>query len=133
MDDETFDLTRHPVHLGLGAVVAPQPEFDGRPEWYQRYSERTAGDGVEGRLVSLHTFTEPWDSWEMHPDGDELVVCIAGRMVLHQEVAGVVRTVTLETGHAVVNPPGAWHTADVDAPATALFITAGAGTQVRPR
>ncbi len=26
-----------------------------------------------------------------------------------------------------------WHTADVDAPATALFITAGWGTQMRER
>jgi hypothetical protein len=34
---------------------------------------------------------------------------------------------------AVVNPPGARHTADIDGRATALFITAGRGTRVRPR
>jgi hypothetical protein len=53
--------------------------------------------------------------------------------VLHQEIDGEVRTVTLEPNQAVVNPPGVWHTADVDAPATALFITAGVGTEIRPR
>ncbi len=41
--------------------------------------------------------------------------------------------VTLESGQAIVNPAGVWHTADVDGCATALFITAGVGTQVRPR
>jgi quercetin dioxygenase-like cupin family protein len=83
--------------------------------------------------VSMHTFDEPWSSWEMHPNGDELVLCVNGQMTLHQEIEGAVRTVTLRAGEAVINPPGAWHTADVDAPATAVFITAGTGTQVRAR
>ena len=69
----------------------------------------------------------------MHPKGDKLVVCLAGRIVLRQEIDGEVRTVTLEPHQAVVNPPGVWHTADVTAEATALFITAGWGTELRPR
>ena len=83
--------------------------------------------------MSLHTFTEPWDSWEVHPVGHELVVCTDGELTLHQEVDGEVRTVVLRAGEAVVNDPGVWHTADVDGTATALFVTAGEGTQVRPR
>lgn len=132
--DAAFPLTDIPVHLGLGATVVPQERFTGGMDWYERYGERNAADGREGRLVSLHTFTEPWDSWEMHPVGDELVVCTDGEMTLHQELAdGEERTVTLRAGDAVINPPGAWHTADVASPATALFITAGEGTQIRPR
>jgi quercetin dioxygenase-like cupin family protein len=69
----------------------------------------------------------------MHPKGDELVLCVSGSMVLHQELDGVETTVELQPGEYVVNPPGAWHTADVDAPCTAVFVTAGTGTQVRPR
>ena len=42
-------------------------------------------------------------------------------------------TATLEPHQAVVNPPGVWHTADVSGPVTALFITAGMGTEIRPR
>ena len=131
--DLVFDLSRYPVHLGLGATVRRQPEFTGGVEWYDRYGERHGADGDEGRLVSLHTFAAPWDTWEMHPRGDELVLCLAGRIVLTQEIAGEHRQVTLEPQQAVVNPPGVWHTADVSAPATALFITAGAGTEIRPR
>lgn len=128
-----FELSRYPVHLGLGATVEHLPEFDGSGEWYERYGAAHEADGVDGRLVSLHTFETSWDSWEMHPNGEELVVCVAGRVTLYQELDGDVSVVTLETGQAIVNPAGVWHTADVDSSATALFITAGIGTQVRPR
>jgi mannose-6-phosphate isomerase-like protein (cupin superfamily) len=131
--EAVFDLAKFPVHLGLGATVERLPEFDGTPEWYEAYGVAHAADGVEGRLVSLHAFHEPWDSWEMHPVGEELVACVAGSITLHQELDGGVRTVTLQAGEAVLNPAGVWHTADVASPATALFVTAGAGTEVRPR
>lgn len=128
-----FDLGKSFVHLGLGATVVPQEPFTGM-DWYERYGARHAGDGIEGRLVSMHTFATSWDSWEMHPKGHELVVCVAGRMVLIQEQPdGSHRSTTLETGQAAINPPGVWHTADVDQPATALFITAGVGTEHRQR
>jgi len=81
----------------------------------------------------MFTFDRAWDAWEMHPNGAELVVCTAGTLTLHQEIDGVVRAVTLRTGDAVINPPGVWHTADVGEPCTALFVTAGVGTQHRPR
>lgn len=121
-----------PVHLGLGATAAPQPDFTGM-EWYAEYSARTAADGTEGRLVSLYRFTEDWTSWEMHPAGAELVVCTAGTLRLRQEVAGDVTVLTLGPGDYAINPPGVWHTADVAGEATALFITAGMGTEHRPR
>lgn len=133
MTQAVHDLRTHPVHLGLGAVAEGQPAFTGM-EWYAAYSARTAGDGAEGRLVSMYDFAESWDSWEMHPAGDELVVCLSGAMTLHQELAdGSTRTVTIGPGEYAINPPGTWHTADVEGPATALFITAGKGTRHRPR
>jgi mannose-6-phosphate isomerase-like protein (cupin superfamily) len=131
-DTSAFDLSQFPVHLGLGATAERLGVFDGTPDWYQRYGDAHAADGADGRLVSLHAFETPWDSWEMHPNGAELVVCVAGRITLHQEIEGEDHVVVLEAGEAIVNPLGVWHTADVDAPATALFITAGLGTEVRP-
>jgi quercetin dioxygenase-like cupin family protein len=126
-------LDRDPIHLGLGARAEAQPPFTGM-EWYADYARRHKGDGVEGRLVSMYRFTESWDSWEMHPSGDEVVLCLSGRMVLHQELAdGSRETVALAEGEYAINPPGAWHTADVEGAATALFITAGQGTEHRPR
>ena len=128
------NLFRNPVHLGLGATAIPQPEMTDM-SWYEAYGERhDAEDGREGRLVSLYTFEAPWTSWEMHPEGPVVVVCTAGRLTLIQEWPdGRVETVTLEAGEYAINEPGVWHTADVEGSATALFITAGLGTEHRPR
>jgi hypothetical protein len=133
MGDAKIDLAAIPVHLGLGAKITVQEPFTGDMAWYERYGERNATDGVEGRLVMIYTFAEPWTTWEVHPQGHELVLCLAGRITLHQEIDGQSRSVTLEPHEAVINAPGVWHTADVDREATALFITAGTGTQHRPR
>lgn len=127
-------LENFPLHLGLGATAIPQPEFTGGMDWYMGYGERHDGDGAEGRLAAMHRFTESWPSWEMHPLGDEVVVCTAGRMTLIQEFPdGSAAVVTLGAGEYVVNPPGVWHTADIEGEATALFVTAGLGTEHRPR
>ena len=96
MDDPTFRLADTPVHLGLGASASVLEPFDGTPAWYERYGAAHGGDGVEDRLVALHT-------------------------------------VTIGPGDAVINPPGVWHTADVDDRATVLFVTAGLGTENRAR
>ena len=130
-------LGTFPIHLGLGATAEPQPEFarsEAATQWYTDYAERNQSDGFEGRLVSSYTFIESWPMWEMHPNGAEVVVCTAGSMTLHQELAdGSENIVTLGPGEYAINPPGAWHTADIDGEASALFITAGIGTQHRPR
>ena len=132
--DMPKNITSHPVHLGLGAKVVSEPEFSGM-EWYAAYGARHASDGDEGRLVALFTFDAPWDSWEMHPRGDELVLCTAGSMTLVQELDGKHVRTTLKPGEYAINARGVWHTADVDleGSATALFITSGAGTEHRKR
>lgn len=129
------DLSKYPLHLGLGATAESQPLFTGGMEWYQDYAERNKDDGVEGRLVSMHTFTESWDVWEMHPLGHEAVIVTAGSMVLVQELLdGTIQTTPLTVGQVAVNPPGVWHTADVEEGAcSAVFITAGKDTQHKAR
>lgn len=126
-------IARFPIHLGRGGSAVAQPEFTGM-DWYGGYDERHGEDGAEGRLVSLFRFSQSWDSWEMHPAGDEVVLCLEGTITLHQEHAdGSTQTVTLAAGEYAINPPGTWHTADVEGEATALFITAGEGTEHRAR
>ena len=132
-ETKKFDLTHYPVHIGLGAKVSMQEEFTGDMTWYERYGARTDADGAEGRLVSLHEFSTPWDTWEMHPEGEELVACLEGRITLIQEIEGKAHSVELTAGEAIINPRGVWHTADVEGKVKALFITAGRGTQMRAR
>lgn len=130
-------LEDNPIHLGQGGSAEAQPAFprDERAmQWYADYSARYAAEGGEGRLVSLYRFTEDWPGWEMHPAGAEVVVCIEGAMELIQEAAdgSHVRT-RLSAGEYAINGPGVWHTADIPEEAAGLFITAGEGTQHRPR
>lgn len=128
------DINTHPIHLGRGATAEIEPEFTGDVSWYESYGARHEGDGAEGRLVSMYRFTDDWEAWEVHPHGSEVVLCIAGSMTLHQEKPdGSRATVTLAPGQYAINDPGTWHTADVEKEATALFITAGLGTEHRPR
>ncbi|MDP5053201.1 MAG: hypothetical protein NWP69_05395 [Congregibacter sp.] len=127
-------LIDNPLHLGMGATAKVEPLFTGEPSWYESYAERHSDDGLEGRLVSMHSFSEPWDVWEMHPHGAEAVICIAGSITLRQEMLdGSTKSVDLEAGEYAVNEAGVWHTADVEGKASVLFITAGLGTEHRPR
>lgn len=130
-------LLTHPIHLGKEATAEPQSEFppDERAmQWYVDYGERNAADGTEGRLVSMFRFNGSWPMWEMHPAGAEVVLCTEGAMTLHREFPdGLTKTVTLGPGDYAINPPGVWHTADIAGEATGVFITAGIGTEHRPR
>jgi len=129
----TQSLLTHPIHLGRGGSAVMEPEFTGM-QWYADYVARHPDDGLEGRLVSMFRFEGPWESWEMHPEGDEVVVCVEGRLTLLQEMAdGEVRRTELGVGDYAINPRGIWHSADTDRPTMALFITPGLGTQNRPR
>ena len=129
------NLKKNPIHLGLGATAIELPEFTGDMNWYKDYGKRTASDGKEGRLVTIHSFSEPWDVWEVHPVGSEVVLCLEGEMTLTQKDGpdGKESSVHLQKGEYAINAPGVWHTADVDGSATALFITAGEGTENHPR
>lgn len=132
MSGKAKDLHENFVHLGLGAIVVPQPAYGG-PEWYGDYGTRHGGDGAEGRLVAMHRFSGSWSNWEMHPAGAELVVCVSGSITLVQEQEGTERRTTLRPGEYAINPPGVWHTADVNEPTDVLFVTAGIGTEHRDR
>jgi mannose-6-phosphate isomerase-like protein (cupin superfamily) len=127
-------LSEFPIHLGRAGLTMSEPSPPTNMDWYADYGARHARDGVEGRLVSEYLFTENWKGWERHPAGGEIVYCLSGKLILHQELAnGRVETTVLEPGQYAINPPGTWHTADIEGETRALFITAGAGTQNRPR
>lgn len=129
----THRLTVNPLHVAHGQATI-QPDFTGGMQWYLAYGERHGDDGATGMLVTQFDFTGNWDSWEMHPAGDEVVLCLSGSITLHREHAdGATDSVTLTAGRYAINPPGCWHTADVADNATCLFMTTGMGTETRDR
>ncbi|ASC72271.1 hypothetical protein XM38_032270 [Halomicronema hongdechloris C2206] len=85
------------------------------------------------RLVSHFTFDQDWDTWEMHPAGEEFVCLLSGQVDVVLEHDGAEHRVHLNSSGAyVLVPRSTWHTARVYAPSAMLFITPGEGTQHRP-
>lgn len=87
-----------------------------------------------GRMVSGYSFDGPWDSWEVHPKGDELVVLIEGAAELRLERSDDrIDSVRVDRpGQFVFVPRGTWHTICALPTARMLFITDGEGTDHRP-
>jgi quercetin dioxygenase-like cupin family protein len=96
--------------------------------------ESKEGDFKGKRLISHFTFDKDWETWEMHPVGEEFVCLLSGQVDLILEQGGVENTVQLSTpGSYVLVPRGTWHTARVHTLSSMLFITPGEGTQNRSR
>lgn len=90
-------------------------------------------DGFAGHLlIACHHFTEDWPSWEVHPNGDEIVCLLSGdaEMLLHTRGGDVTKRMST-AGDFLVVPKGTWHTARVHAPTSMLFVTPGEGTENR--
>ncbi|MEV8319309.1 cupin domain-containing protein [Streptomyces sp. NPDC059900] len=132
-EPNAIDLRTTPVHLGLGSRAKPIEGFAWNPQVLQAYSAAVAADGAEGRIVTIFDGEGPGDDWERHPAGDELVLCLSGSVTVTRDVDGAAERVVLGPGQATVNPAGTWHAVDMTGPATILTITAGLGTDHRPR
>lgn len=126
------DIKLNPIHLGPEGKAFAEPRMTGM-DWYDEYARRHESDGREGRLVSMSSFSEPWRVWERHPYGSEVVLCTQGKITLIQEIEGREKKTVLNACEYAINPPGVWHTADVEFESTALFITTGQGTEHRQR
>ncbi len=128
MSTAPFDLSQTYVSLqnGGGAeVLEVGPDF-----WTKTVREM---DGTY--LVTSFSFTEDWPHWEMHPEGEELIILLCGHMdlILNDGSDGPHQTATLnQPGQTFLMPRGTWHRAVVHNPTQAVFVTAGKGTQHRP-
>ncbi|HIK14316.1 MAG TPA: cupin domain-containing protein [Leptolyngbyaceae cyanobacterium M33_DOE_097] len=126
--DKPFNILSAYVVLGDKGDTTPVPVGD---NFFQDLADKF-GDFSGRRLVSHFSCDRDWDSWEMHPHGEELVYLLSGRVdfVLEQEDGQT--SVALEhPGDYVIVPRGVWHTAKVHEPCSILFVTPGEATQHR--
>lgn len=80
-------------------------------------------------LISCHNFEKDWDSWENHPNGDEVVLLLEGNVTfLLQSDNGQTSIVLKKMGDYGIVPKNTWHTAKVHSRSKVLFITPGEGT-----
>lgn len=73
------------------------------------------------------------DHWERHPDGDETLFMLEGRLRLYLETdAPSPNPVIISAGEAVVVPQGIWHRLEVVEPGRLLTLTPVTGGELKP-
>ncbi|MBW4470506.1 MAG: WxcM-like domain-containing protein [Stenomitos rutilans HA7619-LM2] len=128
-ESDRFNLSSTYVVLEENGDAIPIAVSD---RFYQDL-EQKFGDFKGKHLVSYYTFEKDWDSWEMHPSGDEIVCLLSGQVDFVLEQNGSEKIVFLNApGAYLVVPRGTWHTAKIHCSSSVLFITPGEGTQCRP-
>jgi hypothetical protein len=76
--------------------------------------------------------TEPPHEGEMHPDADELLYLVCGRVRVRLELDSGARDVELGADQAIVVPRGVWHRIFIEEPGRLVHITPGPGGEHRP-
>jgi mannose-6-phosphate isomerase-like protein (cupin superfamily) len=120
-----IDLADTYLHLeaGEGLNVLPVDEH-----FWATIDQRTDLDA--GRLVMAAPMSADWHTWEMHPNGDEVILVTEGAVLIHTEPG---EPLVVRAPELVIMPAGTWHTMDVIEPGRVVTITWGAGTQHRTR
>ena len=74
----------------------------------------------------------PTHGGEVHPDADELLYLVSGRIRVRLELEGGDREAVVRAGQALAIPRGTWHLIVVDEPGQLINVTPGPGGQSRP-
>ncbi|MFE7588006.1 cupin [Kitasatospora sp. NPDC057512] len=99
----------------------------------------TGGDAGAWQIATFHVESDAEvhaDHWEMHPEAEEAVCCLAGgvRLFLRPVEPGEAESmVRLTAGTAAIVPRGRWHRLELDAPSDLMSITLRTGTRLEPR
>lgn len=96
---------------------------------YQRL-DKDYGNFSGHELIAVHEFDKDWNTWEMHPNGDEIVLLLSGHITMTMNLPHGQESATLNSsGSYVIVPKGVWHTATTSIKSRVLFITPGEGTE----
>ena len=116
-------------------LIDPQANvFDVYANWQIKPRAQTPGppqriDGMTVGIVTMHESAP--HGGEMHPDGDELLYVIAGKVEVHMESSPATPT-TLSGGEGCIVPAGEWHRVEVLEPTQLLHMTPGPNGDHRP-
>lgn len=112
-----LDSGKTSVHIGRDLSVAVAEVKPGPPE------------RIDGLSVSLFTMeSEPPHNGEMHPDGDEVIYVISGRICVRGDSGDAME---LTAGEACIVPKGEWHKVELLEKAQLLHITPGPNFEYR--
>src|SRR4051812_46302003 len=92
-----FDLISTYLRLRSDASIEPLTVDEG---FWQRISSGGLGSFHNEYLVSAFTFDADWPSWEMHPNGDEIVCLVSGAATFVLQIANAEKEITLDSACA---------------------------------
>ena len=119
---EPFDLT--------GRIVGLQRDT-GRAVLVERHD--WAGWRIDGYTIESSALAgPPPHGGEMHPDADEFLYLVSGRIRVRLELQYGERDTELGPGQSLVVPRRTWHQIYVDEPGQLINVTPGPGGQSRP-
>jgi mannose-6-phosphate isomerase-like protein (cupin superfamily) len=120
-ETQPFDLETRVVHLDRSGEARDAESPPGPPR------------RIDGLTIGAPRLDgPPPHAGEMHPDGDELLMVISGRVTVVIEDASPPRRVVLLPGRALIVPQGVWHQVLVEEPSQLLHVTPGPGGKHRP-
>jgi mannose-6-phosphate isomerase-like protein (cupin superfamily) len=124
-----FNLATTYLRLRADNSAEPLPVDD---KFWPQLMSGALGDFHRESLVTMNSFDATWTSWEMHPNGDEFVCLVSGRVSMVLDIDGRETIAELEApGDYVLVPRGTWHTARTRDKCAMFFVTPGEGTQHR--
>lgn len=118
---QLIDLSQSVVAFdrdGIATVITPEPGPPPRVDGYTVGAPQMTRDAPH--------------NGELHPDGDELLYVVTGRVHLVLEETGGDRTVPLGPGQAFIVPKGTWHKVVLQGPTHLIHMTPGPGGDHRP-
>jgi mannose-6-phosphate isomerase-like protein (cupin superfamily) len=68
---------------------------------------------------------------EMHPDGDEVLYLMGGRVRVRLETESV-EELEMAPGEGLIVPKGVWHTVEILEPSQIAYVTPGPHNRFRP-
>ncbi|MEV0197470.1 cupin domain-containing protein [Nonomuraea sp. NPDC050691] len=96
--------------------------------------------GQDGwQLMTFHAKTDAdvhADHWEVHPEAEEILSCLIGKIRLYLRPEGPGQQeeeVTLTAGTAAIVPRGRWHRIELDTPTNIMAITLPRGSRLEKR
>ena len=115
-----FSPSTHTIGLNRDLMASKMPERPDPPIPF------------EGMTFGVATMSEnsPHNG-EMHPDGDEVLYLISGRIkVVFPDSAE--EDIVVSPGDGVVVPKGMWHRVDIIEPSQIVYLTPGPNNEFRP-
>ncbi|GAA2444083.1 hypothetical protein GCM10010191_70950 [Actinomadura vinacea] len=121
-----IDLFASLLHLHQGGGIHAEP--------------RAADSERDGwRVMAFHAKTDAdvhADQWEVHPEAEEVVSCLIGKMRLYlrpERPGQPEEEIRLAAGTAAIVPRGRWHRIELDTPSNIMAVTLPRGSRLEKR